>query len=396
MLLWLPQPLLPKEYPCTAADVRHLVERQGDADREVFEDHLIRLPARFYVLLGAQTKHGVCFGAVSFRKPVLSGFGRRREVVMKGFRPGHLDHSVLLDRYLSPRVTATKHKVYRADHLWIHGRDQDERQRTLREAKVAVLGCGSLGGAVGKLLAQSGVGSLLFVDPELMDWSNVGRHVMGAPSARSNKAVELAGHVGQALPHLRRVSSVPHRIEPAAHEVVEELRSCNLIVSTMANWSGEGFLNDLQRSDISFPPIVYGWLETQALAAHAVVIHQDGACLRCGVNELGRPNFIAIEWPNQGHVLQAPACGATFSPYGPADLCWAQALVTEAAMDTLLGRSTSANHRTWIGQTHRVYEAGGSWTEGLTDALGDVKNGGLTFEQPWPASPNCPVCGRPE
>lgn len=393
-LLWLPQPLLPSEYPHTAADVRRLVEKHDDAGRQALGDHLVQLPARFYVLLGAATTHGVCFGAISIRKPERSGFGKPREAMTRGFRPGHLHKSVLLNRYFPPTAEVAKHSVRRADHRWIHGRDRDDRQDALRSAKVAVLGCGSLGAAVGRMLAQSGVGSLLLVDPELMDWSNVGRHVLGAPSTLKNKADELASHVRQHFPHLRRVSSFPSRIGPAASDVVEELRSCDLIVNVTANWSGEGFLNDLQRSGTKFPPIVYGWLEAHALAAHAVVIRQNGACLRCGVDDLGIRNFAAIEWPNEGDVLQTPACGGTFSPYGPAELCWAQALVTETTLDVLLKPPTWKNHRIWIGQTHRVRQAGGIWTTELTNAVGDIRNGGFTFERPWLASPSCPVCER--
>lgn len=393
MLLWLSQPLLPKEYPQSAADLRRLVEAGPDAERRMLEDHLVRLPNGFFVLLGFQTVHGACFGAVSIQKPASSSFRKRREVMTKGFRPGHLDRNVLLDRYLSPKVNVAKHNVQRADHLWIHGRDKDERQHTLREARVAVLGCGSLGAAVGRLLAQSGVGSHLFVDPELMDWCNVGRHVLGASSTRNRKADELASCVRRDFPHLRCVSSFSGRVGPAARKISEELRTCDLIVSAMGNWPGEGFLNSLQRSETSFPPIVYGWLEAHALAAHAVLIRPDGACLRCGVNDCGRPNFVAIKWSNEGHVLQSPACGATFSPYGPAELGWAQALVADAALDTLLDPSTSTTHRMWIGQTHRVHRAGGTWTKDLAGTVGEVKNGGFTFERPWPTSPSCPVCG---
>ena len=394
MLLWLPRPLLPNEYPRTAADLRHLVERQSDADRRVLEDHLVRLPTRLCVLLGAQTAHGVCFGAVSIRKPAPSGFGKHQGSVTKGFRSDHLDRGVLLDRYLSPKMNVPKLTVRRADHLWIHGRDQDERQAVLRKTRVAVLGCGSLGASVGRVLAQSGVGCLLFVDPESMDWCNVGRHVLGASSTSKNKADELADHVRRDFPHLRCVSSLSCRVGPAARHVVDELESCKLIVSAMGNWTGEAYLNDLQRSNRKFPPIVYGWLEARALAAHSVVIRQDGACLRCGVDDLGRPNFVAIEWQSGGGVLHAPACGATFSPYGPAELCWAQALVTETVLDTLLGPPPTEAHRIWISETHRVRQEGGIWTKQLIDEFGDVKGGGSTFKRHWPQSSTCPACGE--
>ena len=86
----------------------------------------------------------------------------------------------------------TKATVERADHLWIHGRDQDLRQEHLRQARVAILGCGSVGGPLVRLLAQAGVGNFLLVDPGTMDWPNVGRHEMGADSVSRFKAPELA------------------------------------------------------------------------------------------------------------------------------------------------------------------------------------------------------------
>ena len=395
ILLWLPEPLLPDQYPSTAADVRALAQQHLDVGGwQALADLAVRARSRMHVLLGADTPNGVCFGAISFERARRSGFGGPRDPLSKGFRPSRLRRPLLLGRYFAPTTKVHRHVVERADHLWIHGRDRDSRQSVLRKASVAVLGCGSLGGAVARLLAQAGVGNLLLVDPALMAWRNVGRHTLAAPSVAKHKADALAEDIGRAYPHLASIRSSRCRVGPAAHHLVEELEHSNLIVSTMGNWGAESFLNELQRKKTSLPTIIFAWLENRALAAHAVVIQRNTACLRCGVDHLGRPALRAIDWPNDADRLQTPACGAVFSPYGPTELCWAHALVAETTIDTLLDPPTAtANHHLWLGQTKRVHQAGGRWSTGIVRKVGNVGKGGFTTDRQWSASPTCPVCG---
>ena len=393
-LLWLPEPLLPREYPATAAAVRLLAEGLSDSGRKLLGTLTVREPARIYVLLGANTPNGACFGAVRIDRPQSSPFGGPRRRLSKGFRPGHVAPDVALDRHFAATTKVVKQPVDRADHLWIHGRDRDERQHSLRTATVAVLGCGSLGSTVARLLAQAGVGNLLLIDPALMDWRNVGRHSLGGSSVARHKADALAEEIARAYPHMGSVCSLKCRFGPAVRHLIERLAGCDLIVSTMGNWAGESFLNELQHSNKEIPTIVYGWLEARALAAHSVVVRGGEACLRCGVDDCGRPAFSVVDWPNESELIQAPACGSTFSPYGPAELCWAHGLVTEAAIGALTSDYEEASHRVWIGHTRHVQAAGGRWTERLTREVGDVGQGGLTIERRWPAIPGCPVCHR--
>ena len=116
------------------------------------------------VVLGTDTSNGVCFAALRLCPSCQAG-KRTEDFLAKGFRQGHVPRNLLIDRYLSGGVKVTKSRVDRADHSWIHGRDRDPRQEKLRYVHVAVLGCGSLGGPLARLLAQAGVGNLLLVDP---------------------------------------------------------------------------------------------------------------------------------------------------------------------------------------------------------------------------------------
>ena len=395
VLIWLGEPLLPAEYPRTSVDVQALAQARSPEAVPVLEERAAAGAAEIDVVMGADTRHGACFAATTLRPPrQTERTGRNVDLLVKGFRPGHVPRRLLIDRYLFAGVKITKSRVERADHHWIHGRDQDPRQERLRHVRVAILGCGSVGGPIARLLAQAGVGNLLLVDPETMDWPNVGRHELGAASVNGGKALEMAREIERAYPHLGEVSWRRERVGPKARRLVGELNACDLIVSAMGNWAGESFLNDIQQESDDYPAIIYGWLEPHAAAAHAVLVPRGGACFRCGVNDKGQPNFKVTDWPTGKDDLQAPACGARFTPYGPSELCWAHALLAEASLDALLGGLSSAGHRIWVGLRNRIEAAGGRWCGQWVMKMGDPKDGGFTVQRSWPKSDSCPVCTR--
>ena len=396
VLIWLEKPLLPAEYPRTSVDVRALARARSPEALPVLEELAASGAATIDIVVGARTPHGACYGAIILRPPRQDNrSGRKGDLLVKGFRPGHMPRGLLIDRYLSAGVKVTKSRLERADHQWIHGRDQDPRQERLRHLHVAILGCGSVGGSIARLLAQAGVGNLLLVDPETMDWPNVGRHELGAASVNRGKAPELAREIERDYPHLGEITWRRERVGPKAQRLVGELSNCDLIVSTMGNWAGESFLNDIQQESDDYPAIIYGWLEPHGAAAHAVFVPRGGACLRCGVSDKGQPTLKVTDWPTERVDLQAPACGARFTPYGPSELCWAHALLAGASVDALMGSLSSAHHRSWIGLRSRIEAAGGRWCREWVMKMGDPNNGGITVQGPWPASGSCPVCNRP-
>ena len=396
VLVWLPKPLTPAEYPDTPADLWALVQQHSPEVNDVFQDLATRSVSEIDVVLGARTAHGSCFGALVLsgpRRP--SGSKRSGNPLVKGFRPSRVPASLLVKRYFAGATKAAKAIVKRADHHWIHGRDNDQQQARLRGASVAVLGCGSLGGSIARLLAQSGVGNLLLVDPATLDWPNIGRHQLGASSVDQPKAEALAREIAVAYPHLTEITAQNKRVGMGERGLMDDLLEYDLVVSTMGNWAAEGFLNDYQQERQDFPPILYGWLEPHASAAHVVVVPTHRPCLRCGVNDKGRPKVAVTAWADGGDSRQEPACGAMYTPYGPAELCWAHALISETAIDAIINQPATAHHHVWIGRRHRIAEVGGTWAATWLAEMGDPGAGGLTVERPWRQSASCPVCMPP-
>ncbi|MEJ2652737.1 MAG: E2/UBC family protein, partial [Gammaproteobacteria bacterium] len=64
VLIWLPEPLVPGEYPHTAADVRSLARVRSSEAADVLEGLAVAGVHEIDVLLGARTANGACFAAV--------------------------------------------------------------------------------------------------------------------------------------------------------------------------------------------------------------------------------------------------------------------------------------------------------------------------------------------
>lgn len=393
IFIWLDIPLIPEEYPNSASDVRKLAKKTSPDAEKILEE-MVSSDSSIDVILGAKTLNGACFAAVRLKPPLHTGGPpKSKKISIKGFRPGHIPQKILTDMYLSETSKVVKSTVERADHLWIHGRDRDFRQKRLRRARVAILGCGSVGAPLARLLAQAGVSGLLLVDPDTMHWPNISRHELGASSIDKPKVSELSHEIEQAYPHLEQILWRKEKVGPAGQGFMNELSSYDLVISTMGNWAAESFLNDMQQNSDNFPPILYGWVEPNVAAAHALLLRGDKSCLRCGMDDTGRPLLEVVSWPNDEHHLQEPACGAIFTPYGPAELCWAHALLSESAINVLIGHQVKKEfHRIWIGHYQQIETAGGVWTSNWIKAVGNPDGGGMTIERQWPASATCPTC----
>jgi molybdopterin/thiamine biosynthesis adenylyltransferase len=100
-----------------------------------------------------------------------------------------------------------------------------EQQLKLLNSRVAVIGCGGLGGYMVEELARLGVGSILVVDPDTFDEYNLNRQLFSVP-----------GNLGmpKAVAAVRRAKE----INPAIHAIA--------MVTSFSEENGEDLLMDIQ------------------------------------------------------------------------------------------------------------------------------------------------------
>lgn len=131
LLLWLKEPLLPSEYPNSAADLYCLAGEAKGGNR-LLDQFAKAENSPFYFVIGADSAHGPCFAGVRCARPMAPDIrGRKRDHALDGFRPGKAPQALLSQRLFSASAPAIRIRVERVDAAWIHGRDHDPRQKEL-------------------------------------------------------------------------------------------------------------------------------------------------------------------------------------------------------------------------------------------------------------------------
>lgn len=393
LLLWLDRPLIPREFPRVASDVLRIAESRTTGGVKILSELADEHSGDIIVVLGCSTVNGPCLAGVTVLAPrVRTQVGYHgHDPVTRGFRPNKMPQSVLVDRHFggSPILRST---VDRVDAAWVHGRGQDPRFPRLRGSTVAILGVGSVGAPVAILLAEAGIGRFVLVDPDRLKWANVGRHPLGAPHIGAYKAKALADQIKLEYPHIISVDAQAKPWEEVAENAPGLLRSCDLIVSAMGNWAAEGALNEWHLTENRRRPIVYGWMEPHGCAGHAVVLGTHGGCFQCGFTDTGAPLLRITNWPNGVPERQEPACGAVYQPYGPIELHYVVAMISELVLDCILNVPEKSTHRIWAGRRSLLESCGGEWTTEWADIARDRVQGGFIEERPWPNSTSCIEC----
>lgn len=109
-------------------------------------------------------------------------------------------------------------------------------QMRLLESRVAVVGCGGLGGWIIEMLARAGVGEMVIVDGDVFDDNNLNRQLF---SSEENIGVLKAE---AAADRVRRINSVVSVYPNSAYinkkNGIEILKGCSLVVDALDNNSG--------------------------------------------------------------------------------------------------------------------------------------------------------------
>ncbi len=379
--VWLKSPPIPSAYPATGKGLRALVGQAGRESEAVLSELVRKRPDKLVVALGMATMHGPALAGVVVPKPAKVSYGPAQPLT-KGFRPGKVPDQIILGRYLGgSRVS--RRSIDRADPDWVHGRGHDPRTAQLRQKSVVIIGCGSVGGGIAVQLAQAGLGRLVLADPDILKWQNIGRHVLGGAAVEKGKAIALAKKLRMDFPH---IDVVGYRmdVDTLLHEHSESAEQASLIISATGSWNAETRIDAWQRTAQQPTPVLYGWLEAHAGAAHSVLIGGPPESIRSGFDGTGLPKFSVATWSKESTHRQEPGCGAVFQPYGPVELNMANSVIADVALDALLHPYKGTIHRVWVAPKKRLDAANGSWSDTWRNEPQFRPEGGFVFERTWP------------
>ncbi len=390
-LLWLPEALLPREYPKTAGDLYRLaMTTPGGA--KLLEQFGAIGKSPFYFILGAESGNGPCLAGVKTNRPLIVDIrGKRRDHSLHGFRPGKVPKSLVTQRLFSEASPASRMNVERVDSAWIHGRGYDPHHESLSVKKVVVIGCGSIGAPIAQHLAMAGIGNLSLVDPQDLSWANVGRHPLGAEHVGHSKETTLAAKLQLSYPHAE-IRGFDLCYEEVLSKEAQILEEADLIVCATADWEMESLLNLQRVHEEINSPILYTWTEPHACAGHAVVLPSASPCLQCGMTLRGEARAEITKWRRDTETRSEPACGAVFQPYGPIELQGSISMAASLALDSLLGKIQQSIHRVWASPNALLVEAGGDWSDTWRNGHPGREKGGIQEDWAWEKDDLCSVC----
>jgi len=153
-----------------------------------------------------------------------------------------------------------------------------EGQVILQNKKVAIVGVGALGTVASELLARAGVGSLILIDRDTVEESNLQRQTLfDEKSVGKNKASAAE----------QRIKEINSDIKVEFHSIhltpqnIDVLQSADLILDCTDNLQTRFLINDYCKKEIK------PWIYAAAIktSGYVMPIFPDGTCLQCFLSE---------------------------------------------------------------------------------------------------------------
>ncbi len=273
-------------------------------------------------------KSGRRYVAVLIQSPT-SWYGILAEFDQKE-RSGNLIHR------LNVRPTLLKSKIFplsvmRIDDDYLASRNVPER-KTLLGLRIALVGCGTIGGYLADLLVRSGAGLkgglLSLIDSGSFMPGNMGRHRLGLPSMFKFKASELADELKRVVPSAC--------VEACVEDVrkVTNLADFDVVIDVTGEEALSNFLNKTMRQE-RFVPMVFSWVAGAGESVHALIRDTpEVACYHCmSTHQVASGAVVSPSYAGFG-------CESLYVPFPVSVSVSAAALALDAVLDWVNGESS--------------------------------------------------------
>lgn len=204
--------------------------------------------------------------------------------------------------------------------------------------RIALIGCGTIGSHLAKLLVQAGAGhaegSLRLFDPQLLSTGNVGRHWLSTQYAGKNKAIACEQELLRLYPGTN--------VKGFGLDILDRtdlLDVMDFVIDATGDEPTSLALNHhqcIERQRTETPrPTLFVWLFGNGATAQALLVRdQEAACYKCLRPVHGQPwRFYPLPAAYVPEEMPA-ACGeAPYLPYGPAAPMMAAALAAKMCQD---------------------------------------------------------------
>ena len=230
---------------------------------------------------------------------------------------------------------------------------------SLQNKTVAVVGCGAVGSHAIERIASLGVGHFRLVDSEMLDSSNLYRHVLGIAHVGAPKSKGVCDAMRSRYPHIEAQARVAD-ILAVLRDQPEFILSADLLLVALGDPTLELRLNECLGTK---KPRLHAWVEPLGLGGHVLAtgLENGPGCFRClfdRTEETGMANRASFAKAGQSFQKSIAGCAGVFTPFAAID---ADQTAIEAARLTariLTGKEIQNQLVSWYGDADEFERAG--------------------------------------
>lgn len=263
----------------------------------------------------------------------------KREVAMRGMRRAPRASMYSLD--------VIPMSVVRIDDRYMAQRNVPGLQ-TLAGKRLALIGCGTIGGYLAEMLVKAGAGTsggqLTLVDFESLYPQNIGRHRLGFPHLFSNKATVLGEELRRNAPGAD-VRALPVDVKKV------QLSNVDMLIDAtgeeeLGHWLCERYLPSA--------PLLTAWIEGPGTAVRALLRSKNGgACYRC-LCDANRKGLFTAAVGDVPKVMAGQGCEGLYVPFPASVSVQAASLAAEMSLAWANGSDTPALRTKLVDSTRQL------------------------------------------
>lgn len=209
----------------------------------------------------------------------------------------------------------------------------------LRNKHIVLIGCGTVGGYLARLLVQSGAGQgkakLVIYDGQSLSSGNIGRHYLDAAYLYENKAIACQHKLLSEYP-MAQINGVSQNFSRLENE-----SKANIIIDATGFEAFSLSLNaqvvEKHKAKDTCPSVLFTWIDGSGYCTRTVYYDGTGGCYRCLLNADRTERFEPLLNPENA-VPITYQCGESYTPYPPSVSVQAAGLALDAVLDWAQGR----------------------------------------------------------
>ncbi len=237
-------------------------------------------------------------------------------------------------------------------------------QIELNNKRVALIGCGSVGGFISQDIIRAGVQNLTLIDKDILEPENTFRHVMGYNDSYPEKVLALKEEIEIKMPYIS-ITAQDKSIEELIANKKFHFNDFDLIIVALGVPTIELYLNQLCHITKNSPPIIFTWLEPYGIGGHALLTNNGGCngCLEClylsDTPEQDEALFNKASFAEKGQTFAKTltGCGSLFTPYSALDSAQTAILATRLAISVLNNEERDNPILSWKGDDKNFLQA---------------------------------------